>query len=1008
MDRAEKAAFQHGQVIHEAFVRHAALTPQATALLQGPRRLTYDELDRASTFYANELLLAGIGPGCKLPVVLPRSMELVAVLLAVLKTGAAYAALDPRWPAERIKRIAEALRSSLTVTCVLPLSKTVDIGGVIPDIPCRGTDAATVFFTSGTSGTPRGVVSPHQATTRLFQKGSFADFGSGHTTASAAAISWDAFTLELWGPLVSGGTVALNDADYLLPSTLKSLVGEHGVDTAWLTSSLFNMFVDEDLSCFHGLSQLMIGGERLSPEYVGRFLNAHPEISLINGYGPVESCVFATTHRIRPEDITHSGGIPLGRAVPVTDVYVIHDGRRCAPEEEGEICVGGAGLAHEYLNDAEATAERFVHLNLGGEEVRLYRTGDIGYTNSAGLLHYRGRADRQVKLRGHRIEPHEIERHCAALNGVTHAVVVPVSTDGQNTDRLALFYVAGPGAPVTPSAVRRALSESLPGYLVPEQIDRLDALPITPNGKTDYQHILSLARASRRADDAGDATGAFHEILRIVESGADTVDPDAAFAALGGSSLDALRLCARLQSRFGPHITVSRFMRDPTLRGVLTLIREKPPESALSGIHPSDSSTVPLRGMQAHFSMAYETSPADTSSACRLTWRVIGDLDVVALERALNDVHDRHQALRAAYRLAEGPVADLPSGSRSIRLTVLPQDTQGGDPRTRLSRRLAGPLRIDRGEIWRCVLAELDERVFLLGVVVHHVAFDGWSQSLLVSELSTAYSSRRNGSAPAFDGAAPTMAFLANELSEFSGTPDHARQIEYWTSVLRGIPELEMPRPAEQEKTQRSGRLTFFLEEVVVHELNTMAKRYGSTVFLLLIVGYDMAVREVFGQYDFGIGVPVTGRFTEESLRAITCLTDMVCVRLPRGRAGDSLTHRLEVSREAVRGALAHQGVRFGDVVAALRLPRTGRNPCFQTIFAYQNNEQPDLVLDGCSADLVAHDGSEPLAEVQCEVWPTRGGLLVDFAYRADAVSAEAVRRLAAAYEDVLRRGARP
>ncbi|MFN8075583.1 MAG: amino acid adenylation domain-containing protein [Kineosporiaceae bacterium] len=513
-------------LIHEAVTAQALARPDALALACGDERVTYAQLDAAAAAYAVELAARGAGPGTIVPVCLPRSPRLVAALLGVLRTGAAYAAFDPRWPAERRDALVARVDAPVQVVDD-PADTASDVPAWVPprtaladvpahrDVPRVAVDAgapACVFFTSGTTGAPKGVVSRHRATTRLFGDGGLPGFARGRVTVQAAPAPWDAFSLELWGMLTTGGAVAIAEEDYLLPFALADLVAEVGVDTLWLTASLFNLFVDMDVDCFDGVRDLYIGGERLSVPHVERFLQAKPGIALHNGYGPVESCVFATVHPITLGDCADGVGIPVGRAAPGTGVHLVADGHEVATGEVGEICVSGDGLALGYLGDPEQTSRVFVDLTIEGRRRRVYRTGDLGVLDADGVVHFRGRADRQVKIRGYRIEPGEIETVAAKLDGITSAVVVPVPGQSQTYEHLALFYVAADAAPVpaaglaepaepaqpaAPAAedrlgVGEALADRLPPYLAARPHPGGRRPPLTANGKLDSGALLAL------------------------------------------------------------------------------------------------------------------------------------------------------------------------------------------------------------------------------------------------------------------------------------------------------------------------------------------------------------------------------------------------------------------------------------------------------------------------------------------------------------------------------------
>lgn len=500
------------RLIHQAVARQARERPTAPALVFRGETTTYAELDRTADACAHALLRHGVAAGQVIPVLLPRSPGLVAALLGILRCGAAYTGVDHRWPAERVRSIARRLDPPVLVTdrslpeLDLPVwhpSEASPAEHAPISLPADVDDAApaTVFFTSGTTGEPKGVLSPHRATMRLFGPGGLPGFGPGRVMPLLAPVPWDAFSLELWGMLTTGGTSVIVDDDYLLPEGVRAMVRSEGVDTAWFTSSIFNFFVDEDVDCFAGMRQVLTGGERLSVAHVRRFVDRHPGIALVNGYGPVESCVFVSTHAVRPADCDSPNGIPIGRPVAGTEVFLLDED---APAEEGasgEICVAGDGLALGYLGDPTATEAKFTTIAVDGMPTRIYRTGDVGRRDADGVLHFLGRRDRQVKILGHRIEPGEIETAALRISGIGQCSVVPVPrAHGVGHDRLAMFYtVTGEDTDsgergLEPSGVRRSLTALLPRYMVPQTIRAVPSLPRTANGKTDHGALLDSLR----------------------------------------------------------------------------------------------------------------------------------------------------------------------------------------------------------------------------------------------------------------------------------------------------------------------------------------------------------------------------------------------------------------------------------------------------------------------------------------------------------------------------------
>ncbi|MFD1326110.1 amino acid adenylation domain-containing protein, partial [Micromonospora sonneratiae] len=791
----DATAGRRPDLIHAVFRARAATRPDSVALIQGRRRVTYRSLDESSDAVASLLHARGVGPGQTVPVLLASSVELVVALLAVLKCGAAYAALDAAWPAARQRAVVRQVNARTVIVgspevfpdgLVLP-GAPVPPGGPapVPDADITGADPAMVFFTSGTTGRPKAVVSPHRATLRLFDDCPFARFDTSTVMPQAAAVPWDAFALELWGPLLNGGTCVLLDDHPFGPRGLRQVIRRHGVDTVFLTTSLFHLVVDEDVAAFTGLRTVIAGGEELRPDQCARFLAVHPGIRLVNGYGPVESTVFALTHDVTAQEL--HGPVPLGRPVPHTQVVVVDDGRICDPDEVGELCIAGDGLAVEYLGDPAETAARFVTLTLAGSPVRLYRTGDRGSRRADGVYLFAGRADRQVKVRGHRVEPAAVERAADLVAGVRRSAAVLLPGAGGGYESMGLVYRAEPAAGATPHTVLAALRAELPAYSVPARVVEVAAFPLTPTGKLDTAALRELLRQAPSAV-GGQASGvvarAFAEVLELT-----AVDPHTSLFELGGTSLSAIRICHRLGAQLGRPIPVSRLMRAQTVAALERWLTEPLPAAAPDPADDpppaADRDSVPLSAMQGGFLLGNLDPEFDLAALCPMIWEIDGPVDVAALAAAVADVHHRHGYLSARYDLTAGALATPGDRGSDFQLIKVANEAAA---RRLLYEALSRPLVLADAEVWRVVLVQTSSRRSLLGIVVHHIAFDGWSEHVLARDLGTAYAARVDGCAPRFAYPVPGLADADRLQRQLLQAADLAEQARFWRAELAGVP----------------------------------------------------------------------------------------------------------------------------------------------------------------------------------------------------------------------------
>ena len=990
--------------LHEAVAAVARRSPDAAALLFEGRRISYAELDRTADAWAASLTRAGVGRGDLVPIRLPRGPELVIALLAVLKAGAAYALLDVAWPDRRVRAVIDALDAKLLIAdedgdagvdagveTWTPCWRIADLHRDFVPVAVEGTDPCCVFFTSGTTGEPKGVLTTHQATARLFGAGSFADFGPETVMPLAAPVPWDAFSLELWSVLLSGGTSLIVAEPYLSAEALREGVADHGVDSVWLTSSLFNMIVDEDADAFAGVRQVMIGGERLSPGHVARFLQTHPTTALINGYGPVESVVFATTHRITEADTARSDGIPIGRPVPGTAIHVLDGDRPCAIGATGEICISGDGLASRYLGDPALTAEKFTEIRQDGRSVRVYRTGDLGVWGANGLLRYLGRADRQVKIRGHRVEPAEVERQIEQLTTVRRCrVVARRDANGTATDLVAFCVPAEPGASL--EAELDTLRSTMVAYQCPAALVPVRDFPLTPQGKLDERALLAVLPAE---DEPADETVHVHDdpaVRLVADTFAEVLDrpsvpADVSFFELGGTSLAAGRVCARLTTRTHRTVPLARLYHQPDAIGLAAWLDTAVTEPEAE---PEYGDEVPLTPMQLVYLTRHLVDPADRTAHCLLVWSLDGEADRDALGAAVEEVHWRHEALSAAYLADPRPVAWLDDVPAPAIEELAPQSTTDAALRV-LRASLADELDPGKGKVWRTVMVGAGEST-LFGCAVHHIAFDGFSESVLARDLAAAY----DGTIDRLP-APPTLAEVHRRASlRHHDVGAHRDRV---VEQFAGVPDLCWP--AGKLATEPGGpeRLEVVLAPEVVAGIDGAAAAAGRTRFVVLLAQWAATLADVTGQRDFAVGVPVAQRDDPLLEQAIGCHITTVPLRLS-GAATDGCP---DATGALVARAFAAQDVPLGDVLARLGRPRSARPPLFQAMFAVQDTPPPALELPGLHTEFLRQPYVDLPLELHTELWPAGdGGLRVEVAHRPDAVPAATAHELLRRFVDRL------
>ena len=1039
------APYPRERTLDQLFAEVAEASPDAVAVTFRDRQVTYAELRRRATRLARTLRRHGVGAESAVALLTERSPEMVVATLAVLEAGGFYVPLDPAYPVERLRYLLEDSGAGIVLVdgsvdelvdrlefdpARLLRLDALDDDAALPadDVPFPARDAsrlAYVMYTSGSTGRPKGVAVPHRAVVRLAYNADVFRLDAEEAVLQFAPTAFDAATLEIWAPLLRGARLVLFPERRASLDALGEVLERERITTLWLTAGLFRQMVDLHVERLGGLRRLLAGGEALPVAQVRRALDALPRTTLINGYGPTENTTFTTCHAmtVDPGPIL---SVPIGRPISNSRAHVLDRRLRPLPTGmAGQLAAAGDGLARGYLGRPALTAERFIPDPLVPDPLvpdpldreapggRLYLTGDRARWRHGGTLEFLGRLDRQIKLRGHRIEPGEIENALTEIEDIRQAAVLLVEVRPGDPRLVAYLVTRGE---FDLDALRRELAASLPEAMIPSAFVPLDALPLTANGKLDRAALPAprwgadaASYVAPRSELEAEVAGLFAELLGAARVG---VDDD--FFALGGHSLLATLLTARLSKAFGVDVELRRVFETPTVAGVAAAV-----EAVLETTGRRDAlppieriprgEDLPASFAQERLWLLDQLQPGSATYNIVAAAELDGPLDAAALNAAFNAMARRHETLRTAVAAR----ADQPPTQRvAARVDIAPArvdlEALAAVDRQRVAERIcrvdaARPFDLAAPPLLRPLLLRVDAERHRLYLALHHIIADGWSMAVLLGELDTLYRLARRPGAPPPPLAVQYADFAARQRAHLRGER-LARQIEHWRERLAGLPVLElptdMPRPAQRRERGRTLPVRF--SRPLVEALEGRARERGATLFMVFLAGFVALLERWSGARDLAVGSPIAGRRAAELEGLIGLFVNTLVLRLDLG-GEPSFAELIDRARDTALAAYAHQDVPFEKLVEELRPERRlSTTPLFQVLLALQNAPRREFELPGVTHRPLHLDTGTAKFDLSLLVEQRGGGLEGHLEYDRDLFHETTARRFLRRLETLL------
>jgi amino acid adenylation domain-containing protein/non-ribosomal peptide synthase protein (TIGR01720 family) len=1010
------------KMLTELLDAQAAIRPEAIAIVMEGNSLTYKQLEERSNQLSHYLHGLDIKKDTIIPLCIGRSIEMLIAIIGIMKAGAAYVPIDISYPAERINYILEDTAAELMI-CSEETKKqitsqiqviTIEEGSSIfagqpADHPAaipEGKDLCYVIYTSGSTGKPKGVMVEHAGMiNHLFAKIDDLQMDAETVLAFTASYTFDISVWQMFAAILCGGrTVIYTDELIYKPSDLIGAVAQDQITILELVPSYLAAVLQEEMDIpLEKLRYLMVTGEAVSQHVLSLWFSHryYAGIPVVNAYGPTEASDDITHHIM--QDTPRNINVPLGKPVRNLRIYIFDEAMELSPMGiPGEICVAGIGVSRGYLGRPELTNEKFIKDPFSTDPAqRMYRTGDLGRWLPDGAIEYLGRIDDQVKIRGYRIELGEIE-HALQQSGFVSQSVVVAKEDVTGNKRLLGYIV--PAAGYDKDAVIDYLKEKLPAYMVPALVE-LEQLPLSPNGKIDKKAlpdatadaVISTKYVAPRDQTEEFLAAQWVQLLQVSPIG--VYDN---FFELGGHSLLGMRLIAAITKELQVVITMKKLFLYPTIAALAAYIAQQEKGTQLTITPQPRTNEIPLSFSQEGL-WFIDQLEGSVHYHIPLVLRLKGKLNTEALQLALKDIVGRHEILRTVIGQKDGiGYQQIQSAAYWKTEEINAHDDLKGAIAAFISR----PFDLSADYMLRAAIIKAKKGEVILAITIHHIAADGWSTPIIISELSALYN-HYAGLQQTFLAELPLQYadYACWQRNYMTGRVLQAEQ-DYWKKQLSGIEPLNLvtdyTRPAVQSKS--GALLEVEIEDVILQQLSHFNREHNVTLFMTLMSVCQALLYRYTNQEDICVGTPVAGRTQQEVEGMIGFFVNTLAIR-SNVNGSLSFSGLLQMVKETLLEGYEHEDLPFDEVVkVAGEKWDISRSPVFQVMFVLQDAmDLSSIKLDGISATTEDIDHTIAKFDLSFIVTEREDGLKLSIEYCTDLFHQDTIERMTGHYKQILK-----